>query len=84
MSREGVAFVPKDGRGADAVALKHTDFVHSVNGDTLTIRSATKTYRFTAAAGSAKDDNEVQLSEVVETIGTCSRSVRSCAGGEAL
>ena len=83
VSREGVAFVPKDRRGGDAVALKHTDFVHSVNGDTLTIRSATKTYRFTAAAGSAKDDNDVQLSVVAETIVRCSLSVTSCARGQA-
>ena len=68
MSREGVAFVPNDKKGGDVVALKLTDFVHSMNGDTLTLRSATKTYRFTAAAASAKDDNEVQLSEVVKAI----------------
>ena len=50
---DGVAFVSEQkGEGGDAFTLKFAEFLHALSDDTLTLRSATRTYRF-KAAGSA-------------------------------
>ena len=64
VSRDGVAFVPAEKTGNDTFALKHAEFLHTFAGSTLTIKSATRTYRFMAAG--AKDHES--LGTVVETI----------------
>jgi hypothetical protein len=48
--------------------LKHGDFVQSADKDTLTIRSADKTYRFTLAAAPATDSGGHTPEEVIEAI----------------
>ena len=52
VSRTGVAFVPEKTPDGDAVTLKYDQFVHALNEDTLTIKSADHTYRFTVPPGS--------------------------------
>ena len=50
VSRTGLEFVPQDAsRNDDAVSLKHTDFIYAVEGKTLVVKSANKTYRFNVA-----------------------------------
>ncbi len=66
ISGDGVTFVPEEKTRKDRFSLKHTEFVQTFAGRTLTIRSATRTYRF-AAAGSAKNSDE-PLRAVVESI----------------
>ena len=46
LSRDGVAFVSAND---DAFTLKFAEFLHAVSDETLTLRSAAKTYRFKAA-----------------------------------
>jgi hypothetical protein len=67
VSRDGVTFVPDDKRD-DAFALKHEELVHALSGNTLTVKSATKTYRFTASGTSTKGAKEWAMAEIVETI----------------
>ncbi len=64
VSRDGVAFVPAEKTGNDTFALKHAEFLHTLAGSTLTIKSATRSYRFMAAGA---NDHE-SLGTVVETI----------------
>ncbi|HET9193610.1 MAG TPA: EAL domain-containing protein, partial [Vicinamibacterales bacterium] len=52
VSRDGVAFVSDE--KDDAFTLPFAEFLHAVSDDTLTLRSAAKTYRFKAAAGGDK------------------------------
>ena len=68
VSRDGVAFVPQQESKGDAFALKYTEFLHAVADDTLTVRTATKTYRFKASAAAGKD-SDASLRDVVERIG---------------
>jgi diguanylate cyclase (GGDEF)-like protein len=51
LSRQGVAFVSEQDDEADAFTLGFTEFLHALSDDTLTLKSATKTYRFKAADG---------------------------------
>jgi hypothetical protein len=67
VSRDGVAFVPAEGRD-DAFVLKYADFVHGSSDNTLTIRTATKSYRLKALASGGKDDDGRQLRAVVQRI----------------
>jgi len=48
VGRDGVAFVSDE--KDDAFALTFAEFLHAVSDDTLTLRSAAKTYRFKAVA----------------------------------
>jgi hypothetical protein len=54
IARDGLTFTP-DKNTKDGFVLPHHQFVQSVDDDTLTIRSADKTYKF-KAAGAAKND----------------------------
>jgi hypothetical protein len=47
LTRDGVAFVSEE-NDADAFTLKFAEFLHALSDDTLTLMSATKTYRFKA------------------------------------
>jgi hypothetical protein len=47
VSRDGLAFVSDEKE--DAFRLTFAEFLHAVSDDTLTLRSAAKTYRFKAA-----------------------------------
>jgi EAL domain-containing protein (putative c-di-GMP-specific phosphodiesterase class I)/GGDEF domain-containing protein len=60
-SRAGMAFVPDSKPSNEAFDLKYNQFVHVLQDDTLTIKSSTRTYRFSAVAG--KDRNERTLGE---------------------
>jgi diguanylate cyclase (GGDEF)-like protein len=68
VSGEGVEFVTDKQERSDAFTLKHGDFVQSADKDTLTIRSADKTYRFTLAAAPATDSGGHTPEEVIEAI----------------
>jgi len=48
LTRDGVAFAAEEQNDADAFTLKFAEFVHALSDDTLTLKSATKTYRFKA------------------------------------
>ena len=48
LTRDGVAFVSADKDADEAFALKYTEFLHAMADDTLTLMSATRTYRFKA------------------------------------
>ena len=65
VSRDGLTFTPES-RGKDAFAFAHGEFVQSLSDDTLTVKSADKTYRFKAAAG--KDDGARLIRAFVDSI----------------
>ena len=48
LTRDGIAFAAEEQNDADAFTLKFAEFVHALSDDTLTLKSATKTYRFKA------------------------------------
>jgi hypothetical protein len=59
VSRDGVAFLPDEGREReDAFSFSHSEFLHGLDDGTLTITSRDRTYRFKAALAADKDDNE--------------------------
>ena len=59
------AFV-SEGNDADAFTLKFAEFLHDLSDDTLTLRSATKTYRFKARE--SRGDGTTQLRELADRI----------------
>jgi hypothetical protein len=72
VTRDGVAFAPED-HGADAFRLKYAEFVHALSEDTLTLKSATKTFRFKAAGAGDGRGDAVQLHEIADRIGRSRR-----------
>jgi hypothetical protein len=68
VSRDGVAFVPDEVTANDAFALKHTEFLHTLADGTLSIKSATRTYRFKALAANGTDERGDGLDDVVNRI----------------
>lgn len=71
VTRDGVTFVSQDEHGDDAFTLKFADFVHALSEDTLTFKSATKTYRFKARE--SRGDSASQLREVADRISRARR-----------
>jgi hypothetical protein len=69
VKRDGVAFVSAEENAEDAFALKFEEFLHAVSDDTLTLRSATKTYRFKAQQAGG----ESKLRELAERISRARR-----------
>jgi diguanylate cyclase (GGDEF)-like protein/PAS domain S-box-containing protein len=67
VSGQGVAFVPDSDRD-DAFTLKYADFIHALEEETLTVRTASRTYRFKAAGGAGKADRESRLRNVADRI----------------
>jgi hypothetical protein len=65
LTAQGLEFVPAGTAEKDAFSLKPADFLASARGDTLTIKSNDRTYRFKAASSSGKDDGGARLSEFV-------------------
>jgi len=51
MSRDGIAFVSDDDNEPDAFTLRFGEFLQDFSDDTLTLKTATRTYRFKAASG---------------------------------
>jgi hypothetical protein len=70
VSRAGVAFLPDEGKekGDDAFSFSHSEFLHGLEDDTLTITSRDRTYRFKAAAAADKDDNQNKLKQLANSI----------------
>jgi diguanylate cyclase (GGDEF)-like protein/PAS domain S-box-containing protein len=64
VNRDGVAFVSDSHDSDEAFTLKYAEFVDALADDTLTLRSAKKTYRFKAARSDAK----AQLRDVADGI----------------
>jgi hypothetical protein len=65
VTRDGVSFV-SDEEDDGAFTLKYAEFLHALADDTLTLRSATRIYRFkVGASGSA---NKVQLRDLADKI----------------
>jgi len=67
VTRDGVAFVTAD-RDGDAFTLKHAEFVQGLSEDTLTLKSATKTYRFKAAVSRGVAADALQLRAIADRI----------------
>jgi EAL domain-containing protein (putative c-di-GMP-specific phosphodiesterase class I) len=65
VTRDGAVFV-SEGNDADAFTLKFAEFLHDLSDDTLTLRSATKTYRFKARE--SRGDGATQLRELADRI----------------
>jgi hypothetical protein len=67
VSRDAISFVPSDKANKDAFVFKYGEFLHTLSEGLLTIRSASRTYRFRAAAADGNDDRESQLTALVKT-----------------
>ena len=70
VTRDGAVFV-SEGNDADAFTLKFAEFLHDLSDDTLTLRSATKTYRFKARE--SRGDGTTQLRELADRISRARR-----------
>jgi diguanylate cyclase (GGDEF)-like protein/PAS domain S-box-containing protein len=70
VSRDGVTFLPDEGKekGNDAFSFRHSEFLHELEDDTLTITSRDRTYRFKAALAVDRDDNENKLKQLANSI----------------
>ena len=76
VSRSGVAFVPDKEKGdaGDAFTFGFNEFTYSQSDDELTIKSASKTYRFKAAGVSGTGANRASLQEVGDRIARLRRT----------
>jgi hypothetical protein len=70
LTRGGVAFIAS-GDADESFTLKYTEFLPALADDTLTLKSATKTYRFKAVA--AGSEHRVQLRELADRIASAPR-----------
>jgi len=68
LTARGLQFVPAGKAEQDAFSLKSADFIASARGDTLTIKSNDRTYRFKAASPNGKDDGGARLREFVDVL----------------
>jgi diguanylate cyclase (GGDEF)-like protein len=66
LTRDSVAFVSEKSGDDEAFTLKYTEFLHALADDTLTLRSATRTYRFKTVASRGED--KAQLRDVADRI----------------
>ena len=64
----GISFVPEKD-GDDGFALPYAEFVHALVKDTLTLTTATKSYRFRVAAAKSGEDQARQLRKLAEKMG---------------
>ena len=62
VSRDGLAFVPDEPseEDKDAFSFKHNQFLPMLDGDSLTIKSDSRAYRFKPAVVAGKDDDQLQ------------------------
>ena len=65
LTRDGVSFV-SDEDGDEAFTLKYAEFLHALADDTLTLRSATRIFRF--KVGTSGGANKVQLRDLADRI----------------
>ena len=68
VSRDAISFVPDDKANKDAFVFKYGEFLHTLSDGRLTIKSASRTYRFSVAAADDSDDGESQLTALVENV----------------
>ena len=71
VTRDGVAFVSEENDDDEAFTLKYPEFLHALADDTLTVRSATRTYRF--KVGSSRGANTLQLRDLADRIALARR-----------
>jgi hypothetical protein len=71
VSADGIAFVSEKEKDADSFALTFAEFLHALSDDTLTLKSATKTYRFKAFAEGGNGTR--QLHELADRISRARR-----------
>jgi len=76
VSRRGVAFVPdgEKGKAEDAFTFKHGEFLYALSGESLTIKSHDKTYRFRASDATGPGSRS-QLQKVVDSINRLRQAV---------
>ena len=60
MTHDGVAFVSDTDTEDESFTLKHAEFLTALDGDTLILKSATRTYRFKTAASGAESKTELR------------------------
>jgi hypothetical protein len=65
-TRSGLTFTAHDSQNDESFTLKYTEFLQALADDTLTVKSANKTYRFKAAAPG--DKSAVQLRDLADRI----------------
>src|SRR5688572_4562064 len=70
VSGDGIAFVSEKDKDADSFTLTFAEFLHALSDDTLTLKSATRTYRFKASASGS--DGTRKLREFADRI-ACAR-----------
>ena len=71
LNRDGIAFAPEGGNDDDAFTLAFAEFLHALSDDTLTLKSATKTYRF--KAGETGVDSTSKLRTLADQISRARR-----------
>ena len=68
LTTKGLDFVPVRKGEQDAFSLTPVEFIASARGDTLTIKSNDRTYRFKAAPSNGTDDGGARLREFVNVL----------------
>jgi hypothetical protein len=66
LTRDGVVFTTEENDGREGFALKHAEFVHALDGDTLTLKTAGRTFRFKAEESS--EDSRTRLRDLANRI----------------
>jgi EAL domain-containing protein (putative c-di-GMP-specific phosphodiesterase class I)/GGDEF domain-containing protein len=68
VSRDGVAFVPDDASGKDALTLRPADFLPTLDNDTLTLKTTSRTYRFKHVRAAGEPESTKPFEEALKTI----------------
>jgi EAL domain-containing protein (putative c-di-GMP-specific phosphodiesterase class I)/GGDEF domain-containing protein len=68
LSHSRLLFTPEDATSKDTVRLAREEFRASLTRDTLTVKSNSRTYRFTVLANRAMADARAPLRELTETM----------------
>jgi hypothetical protein len=65
VSRDAISFVPDDKANEDAFVFKYGEFLYTLTDGQLTIKSASRTYRFRGTAADGNAGGESQLTALV-------------------
>jgi diguanylate cyclase (GGDEF)-like protein/PAS domain S-box-containing protein len=71
VTRDGVTFAGQEGAADERLTLNYLEFLHALEGDTLILKSATKTYRFKADESHGR--TRVQLRGLADRIARARR-----------
>ena len=73
VSQEALSFAPE--KGTDGFSLKYSEFSTEAPGDDLTIKSASRTYRFKSATARSEVENRTEVGKILQRISSARQNI---------